>query len=572
MNPQDFDFFKSRVSKFISGGSSGIRFGSSLTPRYSRLSNIIPRRALPQQVLQTIQRRSVSDDDGVEASTRNITSLGKITVNLEQTKNNLEKILQIIAEDYKNTQEINRKEIDDYRKRIANRGRIFGKRELGDRKVDILGGVKKYVGSFFSGAGGAIRALAAYNLLQAFIDRDPLKVLQSLMGIGLTYLPAIGGIIAGGVAKSLIGSLFKGGGGAATASAAGTAAGASRFGKFGKLAGGAALIGGGAALISNLFNKPQEDTQQQRLEQLTEQQKGLVDTQGITPLPQDDLRRFENLNRKFEEALDFLIKKQREGGQPRGSSGGGGGTPTPTGQLPPSGPGIEGLAGFIAGAETGGRFDAFAGDMGKGDPNITNMTLSQLKQKYGDYNTAVGAYQFMPGTAIGLARQMGLDPNTTVFNPEMQKRLHMFHLNQMGYSDFVAGKISKEEFGKRIAQQYRALPVPGTGATYQDQYASRNRALRTDAQFLQALEAARTGMTSAPTIPVAPTLPRRRQGVSTPPQAPTPTFVPIVTPPQQQSPQPVSNTVASNDNVPSIDTTYPENFLALYSKLIYQVV
>jgi hypothetical protein len=42
--------------------------------------------------------------------------------------------------------------------------------------------------------------------------------------------------------------------------------------------------------------------------------------------------------------------------------------------------------------------------------------------------------------------------------------------------------------------------------------------------------------------------------------------------PQQQSPQQSSISSGSNDVVPGIDTTYPENFLALYSKLIYQIV
>jgi hypothetical protein len=42
--------------------------------------------------------------------------------------------------------------------------------------------------------------------------------------------------------------------------------------------------------------------------------------------------------------------------------------------------------------------------------------------------------------------------------------------------------------------------------------------------------------------------------------------------PQQAAPQQSSAAVGNNDTVPSIDTTYPENFLALYSKLIYQIV
>ncbi|QPX48006.1 M23 family metallopeptidase [Synechococcus phage S-SRM01] len=151
------------------------------------------------------------------------------------------------------------------------------------------------------------------------------------------------------------------------------------------------------------------------------------------------------------------------------------------------GGGIESISKFIAKAESGGRYTAYAGDRGKGDQSITTMTLTQLKQKYGDYNTAVGAYQFMPGTAIGLAKQLGMDPNKTVFTPEVQDKLNQYHLKTMGYEQFRSGKLSQREFGTRIAQQYRALPDPRTGRTYADQYASDNRATVSLTEFNTAL-------------------------------------------------------------------------------------
>jgi hypothetical protein len=119
------------------------------------------------------------------------------------------------------------------------------------------------------------------------------------------------------------------------------------------------------------------------------------------------------------------------------------------------------------------------------------MTLTQLKQKYGDYNTAVGAYQFMPGTAIGLAKQLGMDPNKTIFTPEIQDKLNQYHLKTMGYEQFKSGKLSQREFGTRIAQQYRALPDPRTGRTYADQYASDNAATVSLSEFNIVLKGAR---------------------------------------------------------------------------------
>ena len=171
----------------------------------------------------------------------------------------------------------------------------------------------------------------------------------------------------------------------------------------------------------------------------------------------------------------------------------------------PGGGTVTGISKTIAKAETGGRYDAYAGDGGKGDPNLTTMTLAQIRRKYGDYNTAVGAYQFMPGTAIGLAKQMGADPNRTVFTPEFQDKLNQFHLKTLGYDAFKSGKISEREFGTRIAQQYRALPDPRTGRTYADQYAKSNRATISLEEFNAALRSEKT-QTVAPVsqLPITP--------------------------------------------------------------------
>ena len=162
------------------------------------------------------------------------------------------------------------------------------------------------------------------------------------------------------------------------------------------------------------------------------------------------------------------------------------------------GGGIERISKTIAQAETGGRYTAYAGDGGKGNQEITKMTLTQLRQKYGDYNTAVGAYQFMPGTAIGLAKQLKLDPNKTLFTPDVQDKLNQYHLKTMGYEQFKSGKLSQTEFGTRIAQQYRALPDPRTGRTYADQYASSNRATISLNEFNVALKESKEQKSTSP--------------------------------------------------------------------------
>lgn len=185
----------------------------------------------------------------------------------------------------------------------------------------------------------------------------------------------------------------------------------------------------------------------------------------------------------------------------------GGPTPGAPEGVPSGGEGIQTISRFIAKAETGGRYDAYSGDGGKGDPNITKMTLTQLKQKYP--GTAVGAHQFMPDTAIGLAKQMGIDPNKTVFTPEFQDRLNQYHLRRLGYDKFMSGKISQQQFGTAIAQQYRALPDPRTGRTYADQYSKYNAATVTLSEFNNILKKAKQQPAQVTPSPVTP-LPRSK--------------------------------------------------------------
>jgi len=569
MNSEDFSYFQSRVTRFISGSNSGIKFGSSVTPRYTRLSSIIPRRALPQQVLERIQRKTTSDvDDNIESSPRGVSALGRVTLNLEQTKNNLERIFQIIADDYKSSKEQNRKEIDEYRKRIANRGRIFGKRELGDKKSDVLGTIKKYVGSFFSGAGGAIRALAMFNLLQGLLSGDPSKIIGPLLGIGLTYIPSIiGGVIGsviGGVGKSLVGRMF-GGGARAAAPAASAAAGGSRLGSLARFGGKAALLGGGIALASNALNRPQEDETQQRLEQLTEQQKGSVAPQSLGPIPGSELRRFDNLNKKFEEALDFLLKKQKEGGtaQGRGSGGGGGGGGGGAMANPYDIPGLNVDPGSIASK------DQFRSTL-KGTPMESEAdSIYEMSLKEG-LNPAfvaglAGAESSFGGAGIAVGTKNPFGILHQGFSPKSYAEATQYlarHLrNPQG--PYAGMRTLQEVMNKYSPPTENDTPRhiqnimrigSRTGGDPASLFLNLGAAGRSAPSFTPSLNAA-----SRPAAPAAP-------------RAATPNVTVLPVPVNAGGQQQTSAASPASSIVPAIDTTYPENFLALYSKLTYQIV
>ena len=565
---------KQKLLKFF-GSGPGARFGSFASPITRKIS-IIPKRSIPQQILSRFQSSTSSGmDDGITTTQRDVSSLGKMTLNLEQTKNNLERILQVISEDYKNTQEQNKKEADEYRKRIANRGRIFGKKELGDRKTDILGGIKKYVGSFFSGAGGAIRGLATFNLLEAILNKDPKKIISSLLGIGMTYLPAIGGLIGLSVAKSL-GKRLLGLGGARVAAggatgAAGLAGGAGSLGKLGRFGGKAALVAGGIGLVSSLFNNNEGDQTQQRLEDLTQQQqKASVEPGSITSVPQDDLKRFEALNNKFEKALDFLLGKQKETPTPtqRTSGGGGGGSPTPTGQLMtgPAPSEINALMSAISGGEGGLESVNTIGPMAGLSQMTVNDAIAKVEQlkAQGKTSGAMGNMQQMSEYLRSRTVAAGLDPSTALFNQENQYKINRAYLASLfsgGEQEVVnlirSGKIS--DVVNKLKGVWPSLP----GGSQENVHTS---------DFYKRFQTFLRQTSSLGSAPLAPVIPSPSATRTIPaPRAATPTIVPMVVP-QQTAPQQSSAAVGNNDAVPSIDTTYPENFLALYSKLIYQIV
>ncbi len=208
------------------------------------------------------------------------------------------------------------------------------------------------------------------------------------------------------------------------------------------------------------------------------------------------------IDQKINETMQNIQKElqlKKEGAGPGAGPGGGPGGGPSGGELPLyGGPGIEGLSDFIAKAETGGRWNAYNNDWkdGKrGDDTILTLKLSELRsymnRNHPNSSGAVGAYQFMPETAISYARQLGFDPNKTVFSPEIQRKLNIQHLRDLGYDDYVSGKITRNEFGRRIAQQYRAVPDPNTGYTYSDSASSRNKATVSLDEYNKALDNAK---------------------------------------------------------------------------------
>lgn len=73
-------------------------------------------------------------------------------------------------------------------------------------------------------------------------------------------------------------------------------------------------------------------------------------------------------------------------------------------------------------------------------------------------SSAAGAPQLMRATLASLKAELKLSGKEKL-DGDMQDRLGFHLLKRRGYEDFMAGRISRTEFGKRLAQEWASFPV-----------------------------------------------------------------------------------------------------------------
>jgi hypothetical protein len=110
---------------------------------------------------------------------------------------------------------------------------------------------------------------------------------------------------------------------------------------------------------------------------------------------------------------------------------------------------------------------------------LSKMTIAGARQaalNAGYGSGAMGRYQQMPQFVLERARSIGLDPNRDLFSPQNQDKLGILLIDQAGYKSWKAGKMSTQKFAYNLAGTWRGLPEGPSGLTFQDQYASGNKA------------------------------------------------------------------------------------------------
>ncbi|MHA1988520.1 MAG: hypothetical protein ACW98D_17960, partial [Promethearchaeota archaeon] len=97
---------------------------------------------------------------------------------------------------------------------------------------------------------------------------------------------------------------------------------------------------------------------------------------------------------------------------------------------------------------------------------LTGMTLTEIEEKYGDI--AVGRYQIIGETRRGLIENLGLDPDTFIYNEENQDLLGTELLKEKGLEKWLSGEMDNEAFLGEIATVWRGLPMDKSGKGFEE--------------------------------------------------------------------------------------------------------
>jgi conjugal transfer mating pair stabilization protein TraG len=118
----------------------------------------------------------------------------------------------------------------------------------------------------------------------------------------------------------------------------------------------------------------------------------------------------------------------------------------------------------IAKGESSGNYNAYYGSSHNTTVHFTGMTIAEVLQWQEEFvcqghpSSAVGKYQIVRPTLVGLVNQLGLSQQTT-FNEATQDRLAVALLERRGSKAFIAKELTREQFATNLAKEWAALPA-----------------------------------------------------------------------------------------------------------------
>jgi hypothetical protein len=329
-------------------------------------------------------------------------------------------------------------------------------------------------------------------------------------------------------------------------------------------------------------------------------------------IPEGFVDAFSSIVDRFTSAIEGLVKGAKS--SPGSSGGGGGGGPSPSpsssggggggGPSPsPSSSGGGGGGGLIPGdapPEIKALMETISG--GEGGPNsvqgigevkgLSDMTIDQAistaKSHIGRGSTtgALGSYQFHSEFLRGRAVDAGFDPAKDKFNLENQTKI-MRHFQTVVYGgseekllqSLRSGGLQSDVFPK-LSKDLGWPSLPGGGQPNVHTPGSAKRYSENLKKYQTISPSTETSRIAA--APAQTQMQTRAQAISQPAQkvpqtiSLSPTII-DASPPQQEQQQSggVSAPPPSGGGsieVPMLPTTNPDNFLTMYSRIVYNIV
>lgn len=121
------------------------------------------------------------------------------------------------------------------------------------------------------------------------------------------------------------------------------------------------------------------------------------------------------------------------------------------------------LLGLIGKVESNGNYNAYFGNANNHDIKFTKMSIDEVLTWQADFiaagnpSSAVGKYQIINTTLLGLVRDLKLDTSET-FNKKLQDRLAAALLERRGSEAYVNNELTREQFAANLAKEWAALP------------------------------------------------------------------------------------------------------------------
>ena len=327
-------------------------------------------------------------------------------------------------------------------------------------------------------------------------------------------------------------------------------------------------------------------------------------------IPESFTDRFAQIVEKFANAIESMIKGPKKKSSSGGGGGGGGGSSTsspgsspggmPTGSMDVTADTEEEKSWLktirqVEGTSDEGGYNKLVG--GEIVPELTQMTLQEIYDmgmksslmtgklperfggrmvKFGADSHAMGAYQFKPQTMLGVAKQLGMDPKTTLFSPEVQDQLGLKNLSNTGVDP--TKRATQADIEKAGTQWAGLTPYYGqTGRTAAQSLEIYNKF------YGKSGVSAATGMGGMGVDPSKLDLETKTLAASK-----------IAQPPPQESPSSSVSMVpldlsggkksggsapmmppqraGKGPEVPLLPSSDPDNFMTMYSRIIYNIV